>query len=170
MGIQRLGTAKEVAQKNIQVSRAFRGASFSTGLDGVTTALLGGNEDGEVGGRGGGIGLVWNVDVGGDGTLEDAWLSQISDGRKAQGAGPQVASEAWHTELVQLVNSTANLADSLLQSVGTILVVTEDGLEDVLEEAAAGVGSVQDADRGDGDGFGRVQAELSGQDQLLAER
>lgn len=65
--------------------------------------------------------MVGLIDVGRDGGLEDA-------------------------KAVELVDSAANLAQSFLESVGTLLVVGEDWVEDALEEASTGVLGLQDLD------------------------
>lgn len=95
------------------------------------------DEDGEVGRRRGRIGLVRLIDVGRDGSLEDA-------------------------KAVELVDSAANLAQSFLESVGTFLVLGEDWVEDALEEASASVLGLQDLDGRDSDGLGRVIADQLG--------
>lgn len=64
-----------------------------------------------------------------------------------------------HTKSVELVDRGANLTKGLFKGVWAI-VVGNNGSEQSLEEASSGVGSVQDLDRGDGDGFGGIQADL----------
>lgn len=81
------------------------------------------------------IGLVRGVDVSADRLVEDV-------------------------EPVQLVDSTANLREGLLQGVGAVTVVRQDRVEDALEESSAGVRSANEADGGDGHRFGRVDANL----------
>ena len=137
VGIQGLGTTEDVAQDDIEESRALGRASLSSGLDGVARAFGSVNEDGKIGRSGRSIRLVGLVDVGRDGSLED-------------------------TEAVEFVDGAANLAQSFLESVGTFLVVGEDRVEDALEEAPTRVLGLQNLDGRDGDRLGRVEADQLG--------
>jgi hypothetical protein len=136
--VERLGTAKQVAQLGVDIGVGLGGAGLSARLDGVVAALVGGDVDVDVGGRGGGIGRVGAVEEDRDGRLEDA-------------------------EAVQLVGGGAHLLQCLLERVRVGAVGAQDGVDDLLEEAAAGAVGVQDAHRRDGDGQRRVVLDQLGQ-------
>jgi hypothetical protein len=134
VSVQGLGTTEDITEDDIEEGRTLGWASLSTSLDGVARAFGSVDEDGEVGRSGRSIRLVGLVDISRDGSLEDA-------------------------EAVEFIDSAANLAQSFLKSVGTFLVVGEDGVEDALEEASTRVLGLEDLDGRDGDGLGRVEAD-----------
>lgn len=59
MRVDRLCASKDVAQGDIEKGRAFRGAGLGACFNGVARAFMSSYEDGNVGGRCGGVGLVW---------------------------------------------------------------------------------------------------------------
>lgn len=89
-----------------------------------------------ISGRRGSLGLIWSVDVGADGLVENI-------------------------ETVELVYRSADFGESIAKSVGAGLglVSVEEGLEDALEEGVPGVVGADDADGGDGYRSGGVDVD-----------
>lgn len=143
--VERLGASEQVAQLGVDVGVGLGGAGLGARLDGVVAALVGRDVDVDVGGRRGSIGGVGAVEEDGDGRLEDA-------------------------EAVQLVGGGADLLQGLLERVRLGAVGAQDGVDDLLEEAAARAVGVQDADRRDGDGERGVVLNLCACQLLLLRR
>ena len=74
------------------------------------------------------------------------------------------------TEAVELIDGKANLTQSLLERVWCILSVAQDGGEDSFEKGSSGVGGMEDADGGDCDGFGGIQADLGADESMRADK
>ena len=89
-----------------------------------------------VGGCSRSIRLIWRIDIRANGLLEDI-------------------------KSIELIYRSPNLAECFAESVGAGLwaVAGEDGVEDAFEEGMAGVCRADQADGGDGHGFGGVEAD-----------
>ncbi|KAB8338811.1 hypothetical protein FH972_021755 [Carpinus fangiana] len=135
VGIEALGAAKDVAQKEVEVYGAVVGAGPGTGAGDEARLFSHRDEDGQVIRRRQRICGVRTVDVGGDGGVEDV-------------------------ELVELVDALGDVPQGFLQSVLLIVVGTEYGVEYSRKEGPASVRRIEDCDRGDGGGQARVGGDL----------
>lgn len=130
-----LGAAKDVAPEHGGVDGAFAVSYIGAGVDLVSGELLHNNVDVDVGRGGGGVGGVGSVDVNLGIEVEDAQSLELALGITQAGC-------------------------DFAEGGGAVGLGGQKGLEDGVEEAAAGVGSAVDLETVDGHGLGVLLCKL----------